>query len=155
MVKEANYLGFIVSKEGCSPDPKKTQGLVQMKPPKTKRQVRHFIGGVNFYRKMSKNRSHPLAPLTELTRDAPFEWKPHHQDTLNKIKVTMSKEAMLCYPGRAKPFFVCPDASDKQLEAHATQIENLLKNADFSNVEEIAKLEHRLVLFYSKKLSDC
>ena len=54
-VNEANYLGFIVSKEGYSPDPKKIKGLVQMKPPKNKRQVRRFIGGVNFYRKMWKN----------------------------------------------------------------------------------------------------
>ena len=72
-VDKANYLWFIVSKEEYSLDPKKIQGLVQMKPLKNKRQVKRFIGGVNFYRKMWWNCSHLLIPLTKLTGDTPFE----------------------------------------------------------------------------------
>ena len=51
-VKEVKCLGHIVTPNGCSFDPKKLQGLIDMKAPKSKCQVRKFLVGVNFCRKM-------------------------------------------------------------------------------------------------------
>ena len=74
-VVKAHHLGFIVSKEGYSPHLKIIENLVQMKPPKDKRQVESFIGRVNFYRKIQKYCSYVLAPLTSLIGDEKFKWK--------------------------------------------------------------------------------
>jgi hypothetical protein len=43
--------------------------------PKTRKQLRGFIGMINYYRDMWKHRSHVLAPLTSLTcTNIPWKW---------------------------------------------------------------------------------
>ena len=69
-----HYLGCIVTTDGCSPNPKKRQGLAQMKEPKNKCQVRKFLGGINFRRKIYSRRSRTMAPLPALTGNIPFTW---------------------------------------------------------------------------------
>jgi len=72
-VDRAEYLGYIVTKEGYSPDPKKIKTLLDIKRPKNKKQIRQFLGSINFYQKMWECRSHLLALLTKLTGDVPFK----------------------------------------------------------------------------------
>ena len=38
------YLGYIISHHGIEPQPKKVEAIVRLSPPKTKRQLRHFLG---------------------------------------------------------------------------------------------------------------
>ena len=59
---------------------------------------------------------------------------------------------MLHYQNCNLPFLVFPDASDKQLGAHGSQIEN--KNADFTNVAEVLKQNHHPVSHHSRKMND-
>ena len=91
-----------------------------MKEPKNKRQVRKFLGGINFYRKMWKSRSHLLAPLADLTGNVPFKWGDKHQQAFDATKAALSKETMLYYLNYNAPFLIFPDALDKQLGGHAT-----------------------------------
>ena len=72
-VDEAKYLGYVVNKNGHKLDLVEVQALINMKPPKNKKQVRQFLGGVNFYRKTWEHQSHLLTPLSDLTKDVPFE----------------------------------------------------------------------------------
>ena len=44
------YLGYIISCNGIQPQPKKA--IIWLSPPKTKHQLRHFLGMVNYYRNM-------------------------------------------------------------------------------------------------------
>ena len=134
-VKEAKYLGYIVTTNGYSPDPKKIQGLLQMKAPKNKRQVWKFLGGINFYRKLWQRRSHILAPLTDLTGNTPFVWSKECQTAFDTIKATMAKAAILYYPNYSLPFLIFPDASEKQLGAHISQIDTASR--DYSNIEQV------------------
>jgi hypothetical protein len=62
------YLGFIITREGIKPQPEKIQGIHNMKRPATQKEVRHFVGMVNFYRDLYPKRANSLAPLT----DKPF-----------------------------------------------------------------------------------
>ena len=41
---EMEYLGYIITKDGIKPNPKKVQGILDMKGPTNKTEVRHFIG---------------------------------------------------------------------------------------------------------------
>jgi hypothetical protein len=43
------YLGYQVSREGISPIPKKVEAIHKIQPPKTRKQLRSFIGMVNYY----------------------------------------------------------------------------------------------------------
>ena len=63
---KVEYLGFWLTRDGIQPQPKKVEAIQRLQPPKTKRQLRHFLGMVNYYRDMWRRRSHLLAPLTAI-----------------------------------------------------------------------------------------
>ena len=65
-VEELEYLGFWLTRTGIQPQPKKVEAISRLTPPKTTKQLRRFLGMVNFYRDMWKERRHILTPLTEL-----------------------------------------------------------------------------------------
>jgi len=46
------YLGYWMTREDIQPMPKKVQAILAIQPPKDKRQLRRFIGMINFYRDM-------------------------------------------------------------------------------------------------------
>ncbi len=51
-LKEIPYLGYIITREGVMPDPKKIQGIVDLERPKTTTEVKALIGMVQYYRDM-------------------------------------------------------------------------------------------------------
>jgi len=134
-VKEVDYLGFRLTPEGIKPQARKIAALMNMKAPKTKRQLRQFIGMVNYYRYMWKGRSHLMAPLTDLTaKTKPFKWTPECQHSFEELKKVISKEVLLSFPDYTKVFDLVPDACDRQLGAVLIQ-------------------EGRPLAFFSKKLN--
>jgi hypothetical protein len=55
---ELEYLGYNISREGLRPSQKKVEAILQIATPATRRQLRRFIGMVNYYRDMWPQRSH-------------------------------------------------------------------------------------------------
>jgi hypothetical protein len=89
------------------------EAISRLAPPKTTKQLRHFLGMVNFYRDMWKGCSHVLAPLTELvSKMKPFQWKEEQQKAFEHIKKIMSRETLLSFPDFSKRFHIYADASD-------------------------------------------
>ena len=98
---ELEYLGYWVTRNGIMPLPKKVDAIKNIATPKTKKQLRSFIGIINYYRDMWVRRSEILAPLTNLTsKDAKWEWTDVHQQAFDKIKKLVSKETLLSFPAR-------------------------------------------------------
>jgi Reverse transcriptase (RNA-dependent DNA polymerase) len=62
------YLGYLVTTAGIRPLPFKVEAILQLKAPKTLKQLRSFLGLVNYYRDRWKQRLHLLTPLTEVTK---------------------------------------------------------------------------------------
>lgn len=119
---ELEYLGYWITRKGMQPQPKKVEAIMRIKEPTTRRQLRHFLGMVNYYRDMWRRRSHLLAPLTKLISDKEkFHWGPEQQQAFDEIKQTMSKETLLSFPDFSKPFHIYTDASNYQLGAVITQ----------------------------------
>jgi hypothetical protein len=61
-------LGFIVSKEGKTPNPKKIEALVKMLVPKTPQKIQVFNGMAQLYICFIRNFSYVMAPITRLLR---------------------------------------------------------------------------------------
>ena len=102
---EVEYLGYLITREGIKPQAKKVQALHNMATPKTRRDLRKFLGLLNYYRDMTLRRSHTIAPLTKLTsKKVPFVWKEVHQKAFERIKIVLSKETLLRYPNFSKEF---------------------------------------------------
>jgi len=116
------YLGFIITREGIKPQPEKIQGILHMQRPTTQKQVRRFVGMVNFYRDLYPKRAELLAPLTTLCgQKQKFFWGNEHEDAFKKVKQQIAQETMLTYPQFDQPFIVYTDASEKQIGGVVTQ----------------------------------
>jgi hypothetical protein len=66
MVCSRTILGFIISKKGKTPYPKKIKALVKMPMPKTPQEIQLFNGMAKFYKCFIKNFTSVMAPITKL-----------------------------------------------------------------------------------------
>jgi hypothetical protein len=113
---ELEYLGYNISREGLHPLQKKVEAISQIAPPKTRKQLRRFIGMVNYYRNMWPQCSHLLAPLSVLTsKNVPWKWTALHQESFDEMKALIAKETLVTFPDFSKEFEIHTDASNLQL----------------------------------------
>ena len=81
------YLGFLITRNGIMPLPKKVEALQNIAVPKNKKQLRSFIGLINYYRDMWIKRSEVLSPLTSMTsKEAKWNWTNECQMAFDKLK---------------------------------------------------------------------
>ena len=119
---ELEYLGYWITREGIQPLPDKVQAMMKVAAPTTRKELRSFIGLVNYYRDMWQKRSHLLAPLATLTSKATkWRWDKEEQEAFDGIKRVISREVMLSYPDFEKEFVIHTDASHHQLGAVISQ----------------------------------
>jgi hypothetical protein len=145
---EIEYLGYILTREGIKPQPKKVQAILMLNLPNNVKELRHFLGMLQYYRDMWARHSEMLAPLTDLVGECretkttrmykikkkPWQWDLIHQQASDNIKAAIAKETVLAYPDFSKPFEIYADASSTQLGAVITQ-------------------DNRPIAFFSRKLS--
>ena len=117
-----DYLGYHVICDGFIPIPKKVEAIQVLADPKTRKQLRQFIGIINLYREMWQKRSELLAPLTALTsKNVKYDWKDEHKKWSNAIKCVIGREVFLAYPDFNAPFEIHTDASKLQICALISQ----------------------------------
>jgi hypothetical protein len=133
---QLEYLGYVINRQGIQSAMKKVAAMLRIETPKTRKQLRGFIGMVNYYRDMWPQRSHIMAPLTALTSSSvKWKWTKEHQEAFEQIKKQIAKETLLAYPDFSKDFHIHSDASKLQLGAWISQ-------------------DNRPIAFYSRKLTD-
>eukprot|EP00957_Ditylum_brightwellii_P191767 14598718-Ditylum_brightwellii.AAC.1 len=65
--EQLKYLGFTILRNGIKPQKKKIEAILRTVPPNNQKQGRQFLGMINYYKDMWKERACILAPLSELT----------------------------------------------------------------------------------------
>jgi len=109
---ELEYLGYLINREGVRPTMKKIEAIKNIATPATQKQLRSFIGMVNYYRDMWPKRSHLLAPLAALTSSkVKWSWTDECQEAFEQMKNMIARETLLTYPDFNKPFEIHTDAS--------------------------------------------
>jgi hypothetical protein len=145
---EIKYLGYILTRDGIKPQSNKVQAILAIQLPTNVKQLRHFLGMVQYYRDLWARWSKMLAPLASLvgecgqtkitrakeTNRVPWHWDEVHQRAFDHIKATIAREVVLAYPDFSKVFEIYADTSSKQLGAVITQ-------------------ENKPIVFFSWKLS--
>ncbi len=63
---EIEYFGYILTREGIKPQPKKVQAILALNPPNNVKEIRHHFGMVQYNRDMWAKCSQMLAPFTVL-----------------------------------------------------------------------------------------
>ena len=80
------YLGLWVTRNEIQPV-KKLETMVNMTPSNNVKQVRAFLGLVNYYRDMWKKRLHLIQPLAALTSTKlMFRWTDFEQKAFDEMK---------------------------------------------------------------------
>jgi hypothetical protein len=64
--QETEYLGYILTRGGIKPQPKKVQAILALNPPNNIKELQRFLGMVQYYRDIWQKHSEMLAPLTGL-----------------------------------------------------------------------------------------
>jgi hypothetical protein len=121
-VKEVVFLGFVISDTGIKMEKEKTQAISRIEAPKTVKQVRSFIGMINFYRKFIHNFSLIAAPLTKLTKkNVPFVWDTDCAKAFETLKLRIVEDVVLKHPDFSREFCIFTDASDFAVGSVLTQ----------------------------------
>ncbi|GIX95483.1 hypothetical protein CDAR_397471 [Caerostris darwini] len=123
--KQITYLGHTVKEGLVLPDNKNLDSIRKALPPKTKKQVRSFLGLTGFYRRFIPNYSKTALPLTQLTKEtSKFVWGETEQRAFETLRDFLAAEPCLQLPDFSKPFSICSDASNYALGAVLLQEDN-------------------------------
>lgn len=137
------FLGFNVSAAGIKPLKDKVEAIKQFPLPKTVKELRRFLGMLNFYRKFIPDAARIQAPLNALLTDSVKGSHPVtiEGDTLlafEKSKESLCQATLLAHPDLDAKIALVTDASD-------TAIGAVLQQYKAGDWEPLA--------FFSRKLS--
>ncbi|XP_070203469.1 uncharacterized protein [Littorina saxatilis] len=114
------YLGHKVGQGCMMPEEVKIEKFKALGEPKTKKEVRRFLGMLGFYRRYVPHFSEIALPLTNLTKGKKFEaieWTPACQEAFERLKETLVSQPVVRLPDPEKAFVLRTDASDVGLGA--------------------------------------
>ena len=122
--EEVEYLGYRVSANGISTDPRKVVAVQNYPVPSDVTALRSFLGLVSYYRRFVANFSVIANPLFALTRKGtPFVWSPKCQEAFQRLKDTLTSAAILAFPDFSREFLLETDASIHGLGAVLSQVQ--------------------------------
>ncbi|KAL0217973.1 hypothetical protein RCL1_008821 [Eukaryota sp. TZLM3-RCL] len=114
-------LVHVFFKKTRSIDSSRISALVELPPPKNVKEVRSFVGSVNYLRDWLPQISEELAPIIELTRGSesgnrapppPIKWTHDHQLRFERIKRMIIDHVPLSLPDKDSKILISTDASD-------------------------------------------
>ena len=111
------FLGHYVSSEGIRPLDSKVEAVSKFPQPPTLRQLREFLGLVNFYHRFIPQCANILQPLNDLLsapkdRKAHIVWTDRASSAFISAKEALANAALLTHPKLSAPTCILTDASD-------------------------------------------
>jgi hypothetical protein len=124
-------LGHIVGNGQVRPLPEKLESIQNYPAPKTKRQLRSFLGLVGYDSKFIPRFSEIALPLFQmLQKDRKFDWTPELQSSFENLKSKVaSSPKCLVLPKPNEAFCVSVDASDIGIGAVLSQPSGIIEYA--------------------------
>nr|WP_239110335.1 reverse transcriptase family protein [Streptococcus dysgalactiae] len=119
-----DFLGHTISEEGLRPKHDKVSAIRDFPAPTSYRQLRRFLGLVNFYRRFIPNCADLMRPLTDLLRGGSrkFTFPESAQSAFSSIKEAIANIALLAHPDPSAPISLWTDASDSAVGAVLQQL---------------------------------
>jgi hypothetical protein len=113
-----SYLGYVIDRNGITLSDSRVEDIIRWKEPRTRRQLRSFLGTTNFFRSFIPNYASLVLPLTPLMGvKTPFTWTDSHRDAFQALKSSLAERTKLAHPDYSRPLILRADASDLALGA--------------------------------------
>lgn len=140
---QVTFLGYQISEKGTKPVDDKVQAIADFPAPKTVRELRRFLGMINFYRRFLKDAAQIQAPLNALLTGSvkgshPVIIEGDELKAFQNCKVNLCNAALLAHPDSQSQLGLVTDASD-------TAIGGVLQQRKDGDWQPLA--------FFSRKLS--
>ena len=121
---KVEFLGYTITGGTVGPKMSKITEIIEFNRPKTKKQVRSFLGMVNFYRRFIPSCAELSAPLSDLTKKGGsnfVQWGEKQEEAFNKLKQLLSRAPILKLPNLELPYIIQSDASNTGIGASLFQ----------------------------------
>ena len=109
---ETDYLGFSLGWGTWKPSAKGVSGILKSEI-KNQKDLRKFLGAMNFYRRHVKNFTFSSAPLTELLKkNVKWHWQETEQKCFEELKAKIAALEILGTPRSSGEIIMITDSSD-------------------------------------------
>lgn len=106
-VTSGKLLGHLVSKRGIEVDPSKIKAIMEMPPPKTEKEVRGFLGRLQYISRFIAKLTSTCEPLfKQLKKVRRVEWDDECQKAFDKIKEYLAEPPVLVPPVPQQPLLL-------------------------------------------------
>lgn len=127
MRREIKFLGHTLSENRVRPLDDRITQICNIPTPTTVKQVRGFLGQVNYLGRHIYNLSELKAPLNEFSQKGKkFVWEDRHQEAFEELNIAVKKAIAAVIPDPDKEFTLETDASDTGLGAVLKQDEGVI-----------------------------
>src|SRR3954470_15950016 len=142
-VRSGKLLGFIVSQRGIEVDPDKVRAIQNMPAPKNEKEVRGFLGRLNYIARFISHLTDTCEPIFKLLRkNQDVRWDDHCQEAFEKIKQYLQEPPILMPPVPGRPLLMYLTVLEGSMGC-------VLGQHDESGRKECA------IYYLSKKFTDC
>ena len=122
--RKVTFLGHVVSGDGVSTDPSKTEAVNTWPVPRSVAEVRSFLGLTSYYRRFIYEYAHIAKPLHELTEGGKeFLWTEACDKAFCTLKKNLASTPVLAYPTLDDMFILNTDASGVAIGAVLSQVQ--------------------------------
>jgi hypothetical protein len=112
-VESGLLLGFIISRHGIRVDPIKVEGILNLPPPSTLRQLQSLQGKENFIRRFIPNYVKITRGFTRLLKkDSKFIWDTIANNSFEALKLSLTRAPLLFPPNYSRDYFLYLVASE-------------------------------------------
>ncbi|XP_017973143.1 PREDICTED: uncharacterized protein LOC108661378 [Theobroma cacao] len=106
-VTSGKLLGFVVNERGIEVDPDKVQAIRDLPPPKTQKEVRGFLGRLNYIARFISQLTLKCDPIFKLLhKHNPGAWNKECQVAFDKVKVYLLSLPVLVPPVAGRPLIL-------------------------------------------------
>uniref|UniRef100_A0A2A4JAD9 RNA-directed DNA polymerase n=1 Tax=Heliothis virescens TaxID=7102 RepID=A0A2A4JAD9_HELVI len=109
---EVRLLGHIVSPDGIRMDPSKVAAIKEFPTPRTVKQLRAFLGLMNYYRRFVAKYSHMTVPFCRmLQKGRAWKWTPEEDRQFEAVKHAFIETVVLIHPDNNRQYYLQTDSS--------------------------------------------
>ena len=109
---QITFYDYRFDQEGLKPTPEKVQAIYECEPPRSKSEVRRFLGMTGYLSTFIPRYASPTKPLRDLTRiETKFQWGPAEQKAFKEVKGAITSRDTIAFFNPKLPIMVRVEAS--------------------------------------------